>query len=222
MSRAKGIDVSHWKSVKSWQDVYDSGVRFVGIKTTEGNTYIDPKFKEHRAGARGQLFSLIIYYHYAKPGDSRRQAERLMDVVGQLRPHERLCLDLETSVTAKPQDTPDWVTAFYETLLGEACRESKPFIYTSKRIWYGFGNPEWALASEVDLWAPRYNADGIEPTLPKPWEQRGWHIWQYSDGEFPEVITPGVGKCDVNFFNGDEAALEIYAKSKVLLNGPEF
>lgn len=212
MIRAKGIDVNHWKPVKSWQQVYDSGVKFVGVKATEGKSFIDPKFKEHRAGTRTQPFLLTVYYHFARPGEARRQAERLMDVVGPLLPHERLCLDLEAPVTDNPRDTPDWVTAFYETLLGEACRESRPWIYTSKRIWYGFGNPEWQLASEVDLWAPRYNAQGIEPSLPKPWEKRGWVAWQYSDGEFPEVITPGVGKCDANWFKGDDAALAAYAQ----------
>jgi hypothetical protein len=83
-------------------------------------------------------------------------------------------------------------------------------IYTSKRIWRTIGDPDWAMASEVDLWSPRYNAQGVEPGLPKPWQDIGWKIWQWTDGAFPEHVTPGVGKCDANLFAGDDQALAAF------------
>lgn len=212
MERAHGIDVSHWKPVKSWQAVYDSGVRFAGIKATEGNTFRDPKFREHRGGLRTQPFSLGIFYHFARSGSPRKQAEHLMDTAGALRENERLCLDLEVSPTPNPSAAIGWLDAFFETLMDGACSDRRPILYTSKRIWRQIDDPSWDLASEIDLWAPRYNTAGVEPALPRPWAKHGWTFWQWTDGEFPEHVTPGVGKCDANWFRGDEQALKEYAR----------
>jgi GH25 family lysozyme M1 (1,4-beta-N-acetylmuramidase) len=213
--RALGVDVSHWKPVKNWSELYNSGVRFFGAKATEGNKYVDPTLRTHRDESRRQPFLLSIFYHFARSGDPRAQANRLQDAVGDLRPNERLCLDLEVSPTDDPKDALDWVDKFFETLMGGACSDRRPLIYTSKRIWRMIGDPAWDLASEVDLWSPRYNAQMIEPIPALPWAAAGWSFWQWSDGETPPVVTPGIGRCDVNYFKGDEAALAEYAKLRL-------
>lgn len=210
MERAKGIDVSHWKPIKDMAAVWDSGVRFVGIKASEGPTYVDPSFRKHREEVRMTPMSLVIYYHFARTGSAGKQAERFMDATGDLRNNERLCLDLEVSPTPNPNDALAWVEDFYEELMQGACSDRRPMIYTSKRIWRTIGDPDWAMASEVDLWSPRYNAQGVEPDLPKPWQDIGWKIWQWTDGAFPEHVTPGVGKCDGNVFAGDDQALAAF------------
>lgn len=212
MSRAEGVDTSHWKPVRDWTLLYKSGVRFVGAKATEGATYLDPTFKLHRDAFRASDMLLGVWYHFARPGDPRAQAERFMDAVGPLGPRERLCLDLEGSgPTERPQDALEWLDTFYTTLMGGACSDRRPLIYTSKRIWRTLGNPVWALAQEIDLWVPRYSR--LEPELPVPWSN--YLIWQYSDGEQPEpIITPGVGKCDRNMFNGDVDDLVKYVGAR--------
>lgn len=212
--RAKGIDVSHWKQAKSFGAVYDSGVTFVGVKATEGNAYVDSALRAHREALRQQPFLLAIYYHFARSGSPNAQAERLMDAVGELRDNERLCLDLEVSPTPDPAGALEWIDSFFGTLLGAACADRRPLIYTSRRIWRSFGNPQWDLASEIDLWTPRYNT-AAEPELPLPWVSAGWTIWQWTDGTNPLHETPGVGKCDANYFRGDETALAEYAGAPV-------
>lgn len=199
--RAEGIDVSHHKPVRDWSALSASRVYFIGVKATEGTTYLDPTFKLHRDAFRSSPLHLAIYYHFARPGDPVHQAERFMDAVGPLQANERLCLDLEGSgPTENPTHALAWLDAFYETLMDGACSDRRPFIYTSKRIWRMIGDPAWDLASEIDLWAPRYSR--AEPELPSPWKR--WTLWQYSDGESPDVlVTPGVGRCDRNVFNGD-------------------
>jgi len=212
MSRATGIDVSHWKPVKNWLELYDSGVRFVGVKATEGGSFIDPKLRYHRDEMRRHPFTLGIYYHFARSGPANRQAERLVDAVGALRDNERLCLDFEVLPIPGGGDANlDWITAFMRVLRHDV-PDRRPIIYTSRRIWRMMGDPLWEMSGDVDLWAPRYNAQGVEPAMPRPWKDCGWSFWQWSDGAFPLHVTPGVGKCDANYFRGDDAALEEYAK----------
>lgn len=211
---ARGIDVSHWKTVKSWPEVRASGVSFVGVKATEGIGYIDPTLRSCRDAVRATGFELAIYYHFARSGSARGQAERLMDAVGSLLPNERLCLDLE--VVPTPQDTSDaiaWVKDWVSTVLLEV-PDRNVILYTSRRIWRMLGNPAFPWTDKVDLWVPGYRplAAG-PPLLPNPWAGKGWTFWQWSDGEYPPWNTPGVGSCDVNVFAGDVGALTSYASN---------
>lgn len=207
----RGIDVSHWKPIKDWSAVWESGIRFIGMKATEGSTYVDPSLRLHRDAFRKNPFLLGIYYHFGREGSAAKQAERLMDAVGPLRDNERLCLDLEVSITSDPAATVHWLDEFFNVLMHGACSNRRPLIYTRKRIWLIIADPDWALAHDVDLWTIRYGSDDVATTIPKPWKDIGWKIWQYSDGETPLIVTPGVGKCDVNVFNGTEADLQKYA-----------
>jgi len=220
MNRARGIDVSHHKPIKDYRALFDSGVSFVGVKTTEGNTFTDPMLLTHSHELRKEVddLKLVIYYHFARSGDPKQQALRFMDKVGPLKSNERLSLDLEVLPAFKPNTEPDndsvleWMTKFYSEIF-EIHGDRRPFIYTSRRIWRMFGDPEWSMGGDIDLWAPRYNTTN-EPALPAPWKKTGWTIWQWTDGgdTGPEHSTPGVGRCDANYFRGDETSLDEYMK----------
>lgn len=192
--------------MRDWTKVVASGVSFFGAKCSQGNTWVDPTFLAHRDGARAQPFDLCVWYHFATPGNPVEQAQRFAQLVGPLRPNERLCLDLEDDKTGQPAVDLAWADNFYTELMGRVCSDRRPFIYTSARIWEQLGNPLWSLAAEIDLWAPRYSAR--EPRCPRPWKT--WTIWQNSDRE----IVPGVdGPCDGNVFAGDRAALKAFSAS---------
>lgn len=268
-TRAKGVDVSHWKPVKDWPALVASGVRFVGMKATEGNSYVDDTLRNHIRGFRTSLLPLGVYYHFPRPGSAKAQAERLVNTIGTLgmgplQANERLALDVEGSgPTENPKDAIGWIDEFAKTIFELTKRF--PIIYTSKRVWRALGNPSWELAPQIDLWLARYNTK-LEPELPTPWfnvpgemgatqvfghgtfspakakanvaagtitftysdgrntttfklSEEGllwrrttpaWVMWQWTDGTNPEHITPGVGKCDANWFRGDDAALQAY------------
>lgn len=212
-SRALGIDVSHYHPVKDFGAVLDAGAVFFGIKATEGRTFKDPTWKDHMVGARQVPFKLVVYYHFARSGDAKGQAHFLMDTIGPLRGNERLCLDFEDDSTGKPTVDLPFLDAFYTELLGGVCSDRKPLIYTSKRVWDQIGGPAWNLASEIDLWAPRYGND--EPVPPAPW--KAWTFWQWSDkGTLPKVP----GTFDMNYFAGDAAALDAYVKGQAPISAP--
>ena len=208
--RARGVDVNRYHPIVDVAALGSSGVSFVGVKATEGNTITDSRLVYHRDALRTQPFDLVVYYHFARSGDPSRQAARLLEAVGPLQPNERLCLDLEVLPTSE-HDVLSWVDAFYARL-SRAYPGVRQLIYTSARIWRSFGNPIWARAmrGDVYLWAPRYNAAGHEPELPTPWAT--WTIWQWTDGgeHGPAFTAPGVGACDANVWNGDRAAVQAW------------
>jgi GH25 family lysozyme M1 (1,4-beta-N-acetylmuramidase) len=149
-----------------------------------------------------------VYYHFARSGDPVKQAERLLDAVGQLRDYERLALDLEVATTPRPQDTLSWTDVFFDTL-DDGWPDRRHLIYTNERFWRSIGNPDWDRAAEVDLWIPRYSDQ--EPLVPKPWSTpaRGWVIWQNTD----QAVCPGFDTfVDGDVFYGDAAELTRYAK----------
>lgn len=209
--RARGVDVSKWKPVTDWNALKASGITFVGLKATEGNTVVDSTFRGARDAFRATGLTLGIFYHFARSGRADHQAERLMDLAGPLKDNERLALDFEVMTTENPEDGLAWIDLFMATL-GKSYPDRRHLVYTSKRVWRMIGDPAWSRGNEVDLWSPRYNAQGVEPALPTPWAQAGWTFWQWSDGDFPVNVTPGIGKCDSNYFRGTDADLATYAK----------
>ncbi|HEV3059727.1 MAG TPA: glycoside hydrolase family 25 protein [Vicinamibacterales bacterium] len=206
---AQGFDVSHYQQSVDWQRAYDSGMRLVGIKSTQGNTFVDPKFSDHRAGSRTVPFILRFFYHFAVPGiDPAAQADHMLDVCGSLLQSENLCLDFEArdKDTQRPTLDVNFATAFFSRLLGNASQIKKPFLYVSTEYWGELGNPLWPLASDVDLILKRYAPTPGAP--PAPWSTHT--IWQKSQtGTVPGIV----GKVDLDEFNGDEDALTAYVAS---------
>ncbi len=214
IDRARGIDVNAYHPVTDFAALATADLSFVGVKATEGHTVTDPKLVQHRNGLRGLPLDLVIYYHFARSGDPVAQAARLLNVVGPLKPNERVCLDLEV-LPDNPGNVLGWIDAFYGRVQ-RAYPATKQLIYTSKRIWDSFGSPAWPRAArgDVALWAPRYNASGNEPMLPSPWAF--WTIWQWTDGgeHGPDFSVPGVGSCDANVWNGDRAAVQAWVGAR--------
>lgn len=264
--RAHGVDVSHWKPVRDWKALVESGVSFIGMKATNGNGGVDDTLAAHIKGFRQSPLALGIYYHFPKPGPADKQARFLVQQLTRIEPmhpNERLALDIEgDGPTENYKDAIGWIDLFFKTIHTETGKF--PILYTSARVWRMLGNPSWELAPKVDLWLPRWASGHKEPVLPGPWstiptdvevwshgkfepakakvdkqaqtitltygantqvrklldegtywkrKSPGWAIWQWTDGTQPEHITPGIGKCDANWFRGDEDALRAYAAS---------
>lgn len=213
--RAAGVDVSSYRPVRDWDALVGSGCTFLGARATMGNHELDATFRQHRDGLRAHPELLLgLYYHYAYPGDPEHQAERMIDVVGELAPNEQLVLDIERLVVEAAHQA-EWIDVFLDTLEHGTGRPA--MLYTSARIWNEMGDPAFERAARTPLWLPRYNDVGNEPNVPPPWAALGlsWDVWQWSDGggphgTGPDVVTPGVGHCDVNWWAGDVDALRAY------------
>lgn len=207
--RAVGPDVSHLHPVSDWARLLDTGASLVGIKVSQGASFVDPWLARHLQGARdadGRLAAVLLYHFLERDVDPVRQAERFAGLVGSPGPREILCVDVEErhapgGVVVPPPDLP-MVEAFVAALPA-----GRKVAYTSDRVWRLIGSPGWPRANlgGIGLWAPRYDNSTAEPPVPGPWGR--WDFWQYSEAE----AFPGVdGPCDGNYFRGTEAELHAW------------
>jgi lysozyme len=209
-SWARGIDVNHFHPVVDW-DALPPGLAMFAAKATDDSRqlgFVDPTLAAHRDGARARGFDLVTYYHVAGPGDGAEAVQRVLAAVGKLAPNEGIALDIERGPAS--EITIDYVEAFYAELERQGACTGHDLGYWSAGVWALMGNPQWARASQVGLWAPRYKSAGQEPKLPPPWG--AWTVWQWTDGgqTGDPYYCPGVGPCDASYFNGPRDALRAF------------
>lgn len=208
MPNAQGFDVSHWNPPRDWAAL-SSAMDFVGIKVSEGEHNVDSALAADQAGARGEPFALVWYYHVARPGDPVEQMRRFTGLVGELRPNERYCLDVERSSSVPI----DYLAGCLEAI-EEAAPDRQHFLYISNGVWTGAGYPGvWAPAEHTALILPRYLSPQ-PPLVPQPWLAIGrtWAMWQRSQtGRLPGID----GDVDLDEWNGDRAQLEAFARLPV-------
>ena len=73
-----GIDVSAWNGNINWGEVSKSGVKYVWVKHTEGQTHVNSGHKENMLGARNNNV-IAGAYHFGRPDTNRD--ENLQDAV---------------------------------------------------------------------------------------------------------------------------------------------
>ena len=190
----RGIDISHHQGTINWDRLRNamingSPVRFVIIKATEGNKYVDENFEQNFALAKEKGF-IRGAYHYLSPNSSARsQANFFISKVnleeGDLPP----VLDVER----KPQKMS--IEDFQREVLTwlhivENKYQVKPIIYT----YYKF--KDLYLSDErfdgYPYWIAHYYVDKME--------YRGqWKFWQHTDA----ARLPGInGYVDLDIYNG--------------------
>ncbi|MGB3442292.1 MAG: GH25 family lysozyme [Actinophytocola sp.] len=209
----RGIDVSKWQhdTPINWSQVAGSGVRFVGVKATEGNYNRQEFYSSDMTGA--QAAGMYSYaYHFATPNDSGalEQADYFLDYAGftpngaTLRP----ALDIEANPYDTANDcydkTPAQLVAWIREFVDEIKRRTgvEPLIYTVASFWRDCVGNSAAFAS-YPLWVASY---ATSPVLPGGWSD--WELWQYSQS----VTVPGItGPVDGNYVRGGEEALAALA-----------
>src|SRR5205085_1856958 len=87
------IDLSHFNTVTSFQQVKDAGILGVIHKATQGRNSVDPFYDERRPAALavGLFWGA---YHFGTRGDVNGQADHFLDVVNP-GPTDLLALDFE-------------------------------------------------------------------------------------------------------------------------------
>jgi lysozyme len=197
------IDVSHHNSVVSFHAVKASGIVGVIHKATQGTGYEDPEYGQRRVRA----LSVDLFwgaYHFGTRGDVAGQVEHFLNVVNP-GPTDLLVLDWEphpqdrTMTLAEAED-------FVQRLRNAVGRF--PVLYSGQgflREKLGNRTPNQTVLSGCPLWIARYSSEApkVPPAFPT------FTMWQYTDGGLgpqPHQV-PGIGRCDRDKFNGDEAGL---------------
>jgi GH25 family lysozyme M1 (1,4-beta-N-acetylmuramidase) len=211
----RGIDVSKFQHGADidWTQVAGSGVRFVGIKATEGDYYLNPYFAADQDDAR-DAGMYAFAYHFGTPNDSGglAQADYFLDRA-QYVPDGRTLnpvLDIEYNpYTQFANRCYDKTAAELVTWIRDFTTEVKrrtggtALLYTSPGFWNECVGNSTAFGAN-QLWIAHYGV--ANPTVPPGWSN--WTFWQYSQS----TTVPGItGTVDGNYVNGGEAALDALA-----------
>lgn len=199
--RVKGCDFSHWNGEVNWSELKKDNIRFVYIKATQGNTYVDPSFEYNWASAENYGF-IRGAYHFYQPGiDPIEQAEHFITTIqpekGDLLP----VLDIEIADHENPEqltkDVKAWIEKVYQTL------GRYPMIYTDNGFWNSAIDETF---SHCPLWIAEWGT-APEPQLPNGWSK--YDFWQYS-ASGTLLGVPSKGKVDLDYFNGGIQGLKLY------------
>jgi lysozyme len=185
-----GVDISKYQGDVDFKQLKASGITYVFIRASEGNTYQDPKFESHFSQAKAAGLIVSAYHFYETNDAPNSQLDNFTQLVtlstGDLPPVvdiERLHQQDDTQLSENLQVYLNGLESHYGV---------KPIIYTG----LNFANQHITRFSHYPLWLAEYGR--AEPTLPTGWSQ--WTFWQWSQSHVLKGID---GKVDADKFNGD-------------------
>lgn len=190
-----GIDISRYQGNINWNRLRNAmietaPIRFVIIKSTEGDSHLDRKFRENFMNARESGFIRGAYHFWSNNSSARRQAYFFLAMVdlqpGDLPP----ILDVEY----KPKDIT--IEEFQQNVLTwlhivEDRYHVKPILYT----YYKFKDLYLSDSrfDDYPYWIAHYYVGKMEYTGP-------WKFWQHTDaGRLPGIK----GYVDLDIYNGN-------------------
>lgn len=196
-----GIDVSYYQGDIDWNAVAGDGIKFAWVRVSHSTNFLDPKFAANLAGARAAGIHTGVYQYFEPGEDPVAQAQLLLDLTGPLQPGDMPpMIDVESKDTVPKAQYVAAIHAWIDTVA--AATGTVPFIYTGYYYWNdNVGSAEFA---DNPLWIANYNPGC--PLVPDAWAT--WVAHQTCDcGNIAGIA----GAVDTDLFNGDEAALELYA-----------
>jgi GH25 family lysozyme M1 (1,4-beta-N-acetylmuramidase) len=214
----RGIDVARFQHPNGapidWARVAGSGVRFAGVKATEGDYYLNPYFADDQDDAKAAgLYAFA--YHFGTPNDSGglAQAGYFLERAQYVRDGRTLnpVLDMEFNPyqTANRcyDKTPAQLVAWIKEFIDEVKRRTgvPAILYTMPAFWSECVGNSTAFGATNLLWVAHH--DVTTPTVPAGWTN--WSFWQYSD----TLTVPGIAadEVDGDYFSGTEAQLDALA-----------
>jgi GH25 family lysozyme M1 (1,4-beta-N-acetylmuramidase) len=193
------VDLSHHNGDVDLNKAKAASILGVIQKASQGIGYADPTYEANRSKA----IAAGLYwgaYHFGTGSDGVQQAEHFLDIV---KPGSKdlLVLDFEANAQG-PSMTLEEARAFVTHVNKMTGRW--PGLYAGHYLKELLGNSKDPVLSSCWFWLSQY---GPTPVIPNSWDK--WTMWQYTDGGIgsePHSVD-GIGRCDRDKFNGDEAAL---------------
>ncbi len=194
-SRLSGIDISHYQGSVSWEQIKEHDIKFVYIKATQGEYYVDKMFEQHRERAK-QSGVLYGYYHFFDPdADATTQAEHFIKTIGSVKGCLPAVIDVE--------------------VLG---KQSGKDLVQKVRVWLGMVKKEFGIEPIIysDL---HFFKEHLEPSFISPhrlWVadyRKGYQFKQDHDLVFAQYSQKGQekgihGTVDLDWFEGTPKELE--------------
>ena len=193
----QGMDVARYQGRIDYSKVYASGVHFVYMKSTEGDDYVDPNFRDNWRSARAAGMAHGAYHFMTWCSTAASQAKWFIKNVPADQDALPPVLDLEwnhESSCTKKFSKADMLEKIHVMLDAMEKHTGKlPIIYTDIAFHHDilegehFDNPFW-----------------LRSTAAEPHERyagRQWMMWQWTQ---TGVLNGVVGEVDRNVFYGDE------------------
>src|SRR5216683_1609155 len=195
VAQARGIDVSNNQGSSFGWGAQRGKISFAFIKATEGKTFVDADFPRNWQQAKA-IGAIRGAYHFAHPGDAAADdAGAFLKVVHAqgLGAGDLLALDLEITDGLAPAGVSAYARAWCAQVTTSTGH--RPLVYTNP----GFaGQGNCAGLGGYPLWIADWSSPAGRPTVPPPWTS--WAFHQYTDSPLDQEV-----------FNGDEAALRVFA-----------
>lgn len=169
----QGIDVSSWQRNIDFSAVKRSGIDIVYIKSSEGQSYIDPYFETNYQNAKANGLK-VGFYHYVTARTAQQaqtQANFFARVVSGKQSDCRLAMDFENFGNLSVAEINEISKVFLETLVNTTKSEAVIYsnAYSARAI---FSNE----LTNYPLWVANYGVN--EPSSNGKWLT--WVGWQYT------------------------------------------
>lgn len=170
----RGIDVSAYQRDIDFSKVKNEGIEVVYIRSSAGNSYIDPYFRSNYEKAKDNNLK-VGFYHFVTARNSeeaQEQARFFAHVVSTYTPDAFLVMDFEVFRGLSRDEVNQIATTFLKTLSDLTNKKVMVYsdAYNANRVY----NKE--ISSSYPLWIAEYGPK--EPTSTN-WES--WDGWQYTD-----------------------------------------
>lgn len=163
-----GIDVSHWQGAVNWSVMRSDGVQFAGIKSTEGDGFVDSRFASNLRNARAAGV-IPFAYHYQR--STATAAEQVA--------HIRRVVPRDCPVVPDVEHGSGNVALTRGIVAGlRRAGYHVPLSYIPRWYWQGIGSP--GLSGLPPLWSSRY-PDNVIRSIRDEYrevEMRFMHFWQ--------------------------------------------
>lgn len=186
----QGIDVSGYQQNINFQQVKQSGIQIVYIKSSEGFTYIDSQFEQNYKKAKEQGLA-VGFYHVVTARtveQAKKQAQFFISLISKKTPDCKLAMDFETFGNLTKLQINQIGLAFLQEVERLSKKQAILYsnAYTANNIWSG-------NVTKYPLWIAQYEVN--KPENNGTWKT--WAGWQYTDmGEVKGIY----GYVDKNYF----------------------
>jgi lysozyme len=183
------IDLSHFNTVTSFEEIKTAGIEGVIHKATQGTDWTDPTYDSRcqQAQAAGLWWGA---YHFGTNADGATQAQYFLAKV-KPGPNDLLALDFEENPAS--QMTVAQAEEFVTEVFNQTGRY--PGLYSDDLIDRLLGSDVNTVLANCWFWRAQY--EGSSPSVPPTWSN--WTMWQYTSAGVVSGIT---GYCDRETFNG--------------------
>lgn len=184
-----GIDVSHHQGEIDWKALmvtsgYDSIVRFVYSKATEGGDFIDRQYQRNRKELNELGVLNGAYHFYRTTATGSQQANHFLSIYKKRDIDLVPVLDVELEITYSPQilaEIENWLKTV------EVKTGVQPIIYCPYQLYVDVLNPRFP---NYAFWLAGYSKKESD------FNQENVILWQFTD----QGVLPGISeKVDLNF-----------------------